>query len=165
MTVADRQQLSELVDWADVAVRAGNQLQLSKLGKAVRDRDALRRAIEFLEAAEAGGAFMSSGDSANLRATLRPLNWAADVQSARGNVGFGVERREVDFDYEALTKLLGRMRSTVHRVLQGRRPQSDDLAECIKFLDSLGEILGTRADQQMRAGWVAVRSGGVGVPA
>jgi len=149
MTVADRQQLSELVDWADVAVRAGNQLQLSTLGRAIRDPDVLERALEFLEAAEAGGAFMSSGDSANLRATLRPLNWAADVQSGPGSLVSDAESHK--FDYEALTEFLRGMRSTVGQVLQGERADANALAKCIRFLDSLGEILGMRADQQMRA--------------
>ncbi len=148
MAVADRQILSELVDCADVAVRSASQLQLFRLGRPVHDEEALTRAAEFLQAAVGGGEFISSGNTASLRATLRPLNWAADVRYSSGRRPSGQEAAEVD--YEDLTAFLRKIRSTVEQVAEGQEPSSEDFNECITFLDSLGEILGTRADQYMR---------------
>jgi len=109
----------------------------------------LDRAVEFLAAAEAGGAFMSSGDSANLHATLRPLNWVADARTSGKRRAFSAQPEEID--YEALTQFLRRMQATIAQVSQGNRPDDQAWEECIGFLDCLGETLGTRADQHMRA--------------
>jgi hypothetical protein len=148
MTVADTQVLGELVDCADVAVRAAAQLQLFRLGREIRDRGVLERAVEFLVAAEGGGAFMSSGDSANLHATLRPLNWAVDARTSPSGDLLNAQPEEID--YAGFTEFLQNMRSTVTGVLEGNRPGDKVCDECIAFLDRLGETLGTRADQHMR---------------
>lgn len=149
MAVADRQILGELVDCADVAVRSASQLQLFKLGRPLHDQDALKRTAVFLEAAAGGGKFMFSGDTGGLQATLRPLNWAADVWSSRGDLPSGEEAHEVDY-YKALTEFLQEMQSTVNQVAAAEQPRKENLDKCIQFFDSLGEVLGTRADQHMR---------------
>ncbi|MEN6406356.1 MAG: hypothetical protein ABFC77_07785 [Thermoguttaceae bacterium] len=147
MPIADRQILGELVDCADIAVRAAGQLQLFMIGKPIRDRQVLERVAEFLSAAEAGGIFMSCGDSANLHASLRPLNWAVDTRMNEG----GLEQGEFkETDYQSLTEYLRRMRSTVEDLLEGNRPNNAAIEECMRFFDSLGDDLGTRADQHVR---------------
>jgi hypothetical protein len=139
MALADNQLLGELVECADMAIRTASQLNLFKLGRAVRDKEVLNQAIKFLEAAEAGGNFMSSGGSASLNASLRPLNWVADVCWDNDN------------DYEGLTRFLRQMKSTVNQVLKGENSQDTvNLEECIQFFDSLEETLGMRADQNSR---------------
>lgn len=148
MPVADRQILGELVDCADIAVRAAGQLQLYTLGKPIRDRQALERVVEFLSAAEAGGVFMSRGDSANLHASLRPLNWAFDIRVNEGGFGQGQDFGEAD--YQSLTVYLQRMLSTLNDLLAGNHPNNTAVKKCIQFFDSLGDDLGTRADQHMR---------------
>ncbi len=148
MAVADRQILGELVDCADVAVRSASQLQLFKLGEPVHDQEALENAADFLEAAAGGGMFLFSGDTGGLGATLRPLNWAADVWYSRGGLLSGEEANEVD--YEALTEFLQEMRSTLNKVAAKEKLDSENLDKCIGFFDSLGDVLGTRADQCMR---------------
>jgi hypothetical protein len=139
MAIADNQLLGELVECADMAIRTASQINLFKLGREVRDREALDQAIKFLEAAEVGGRFMLSDGSASLNASLRPLNWVADV------------RWDDDNDYTSLTSFLGKMKSTVAKVLNGENLHNiSNLEECIKFFDSLEETLGMRADQNSR---------------
>jgi hypothetical protein len=138
-----------LVDFSDVAVRAAAQLQLFRNKKPIRDKEVLARAVEFLEAAKAGGMFMSSGDSANLHATLRPLNWALDARSSEAANLWSAEPEEID--YSDVTRFLARLQSTILKVMEGDFPDEESCEECVAFLDRLGETLGTRADQHMRA--------------
>jgi hypothetical protein len=148
MAVLERQLLGELVDYADVAVRCAGQLHLLRLGRKLRDREALARAIEFLETAEAGGMFMSSGESGNMWATLRPMNWAADAKYSSGSAVSYTASQKVD--YGALASFLQEVRSTLEQVLGGGQPTASSFDECIEFFDSLGETLGNRADRSMR---------------
>jgi hypothetical protein len=138
MTLTDNQLLGELVEYADMAIRTASQLNLFKLGRGILDTETLHQAIEFLETAEAGGSFMSSDGSDSLKASLRPLNWVADVRWKNEN------------DYERITAFLGDMKTTIKQVLEGKLPNSNTLDVCIDFFDSLEETLGTRADQNSR---------------
>ena len=141
MAVADTQQLGELVECADVAVRVASQLRLLKAGKPVRDSEALASAVEFLKAAVAGGEFMSSGQSLKIQATLRPLNWAADVR---------VRHELSEVDYDDLAKFLQGIRDALQEIQTKARPNDKKINSAIKFFASLGEILGIRAEQTMR---------------
>ena len=149
MSIADRQVLGELVDYADVAVRTASQLRLHQSGRAIRDAEAVERASQFLEDAAAGGAFMSSGESANLYSTLRPLNWAADVRLGCAELSLESDSLK-KVDYSALTEFIQRVRATLDKLTQGDPPDPQAFKECVGFFESLGETLGMRADQAMR---------------
>jgi hypothetical protein len=78
MATIQDQTLSEVVDFADVAVRTASQLRLAKAGRPFTDREILQHSLAFLDRAKQGGAFMSK-KTAQFSDTLRPLNWAADT--------------------------------------------------------------------------------------
>lgn len=142
-----QQQLGELIDCADVAVRAASQLRILKAGQPAGDMESLTRAVKFLEAAKAGGAFMS-GREQGLHSTLRPLNWAADIRY--GSLSVSEDDEATEIDYEELTSFLDGIAVTASCVIDGRQPEEDDLDACISFLESLGNILSGKADRTMR---------------
>jgi len=75
---------------------------------------------------------------------------AGDVRSSA--VEFGLDLRAEETDYSALTEYFQRMKSTVSAVLEAKAVAGEAFEpECIQFFDSLGDDLGTRADQSMRA--------------
>jgi len=143
MTVIDQQQLADVIEVADIAVRSASQLRLSKRRNEIRDRQAIERAIRFLDDAIAGGRFMSTGQTAGLRTSLRPLNWAADVQFTKSP--------EAAPDYKDLVKFLNSVKSSLERSLaEEQMATGDELENAINFLSRLGKLLGTRADQETR---------------
>lgn len=140
-------ELSEVVDLADIAVRAASQLRLLKNGRQLEDTDCLRQGIEFLERARKGGAFMS-GKSAHLRGTLRPLNWAADTY-VKLRIG---SRREPNYrEVAAYLSKLSRSLKTLTRRASAADPRSLDRA--VRFFEALGNLLGSTADQKLRREW------------
>ena len=142
------QQITEIVELADVSVRVASQLRAVKSGRSVRDFPSLESASAFLDAAIEGGQFVFSGNAAGLQSTLSPLNWAADVRfqasSMSGNRTVNLE------EYERLVEYLQMVRETLEKVQQQEALDATRLEDSIQFFQQLGKTLGTRADQKMR---------------
>ena len=135
------QNLAEVVDLADVAVRTASQLRIAKSGHGVSDPSALNQSLDFLERAQQGGAFMSKRIS-QLAGTLRPLNWAADAYLTL-NIG-----PQGEPDYGKVEKYLSKLSDSIRNLMQGSASvdvQSIDTA--LVFFETLGQILGSLADR------------------
>lgn len=142
------QQISEIVELADVSVRVASQLRAFKNGRPVRDSQSLENAEAFLEAAIEGGQFVSTGNAAGLQSSLSPLNWAADVRFPT-TTGSSLHPDDLA-EYERLVEFLQKVRGTLNKVQRQESPDSDGLDDSILFFQQLGKTLGTRADQKMR---------------
>jgi len=77
------------------------------------------------------------------------LNWAADVHLGCPELSLESECRQ-EVDYSALTEFIQRVRATLEALTQGKQSDPKAFEECVGFFESLGETLGTRADQAMR---------------
>ena len=148
MAAMDTQHLSELVEVADVAVRVASQLRQAKsLGRS-GDKECLQRGIEFLERAKKGGVFMSGQGIAHLGfdGALKPLNWAVDTYLLTR-----AEPRTEAVDYEKVAEYLERIAGCL-RVLaeEPKNCDSASLTQAESFFETMGEVLGSRADQMMR---------------
>ncbi len=149
MAIADRQQLSEIIDVADVLVRVSSQLRLMKAGKALRDLPAIQQAIDFLSAAIEGGQFMTTGTVGGLQSTLQPLTWVADVRI--GSPSAQADQGEQIAKYQELVAFLGELRQLLEDVLNEQTIKDTVKADAaINFFKHLGGQLGIRADQLMR---------------
>ena len=149
MAIADRQQLSEIVDTADILVRVSSQLRLLKVGKSLRDKVAIEQAVAFLTTAIDGGQFITTGTVGGLQSTLRPLTWVADVRL--GSPSPNSQKNDQLARYEELVAFVRDMRSVLEGVLtDGRIVNSDQVDVAIDFFKRLGNQLGVRADQMMR---------------
>lgn len=91
---------------------------------------------------------MTTGECVQLQASLKPLNWAADIYFAPPPMGH--DQSPPDVDYTKLESFLNGLKSTLDTVVRNQSTDSGSLEECILFFDSLGDILGTRADQLIR---------------
>lgn len=149
MMLTDQQQFSEIIDIADVSVRAASQLRLLQQNRPLRDRVAIERADRFLAAAIDGGEFVSKGNVGGMLSTLRPLNWAADVQfRLLSPVPSATQELEA---YDELVKFLGRIQSVLREALENRvGPDETSLKDAVSFFQQLGENLGTIVDQRSR---------------
>ena len=148
IAVEDRQQLAELIDAADIAVRVASQLRLCKAGCELLDRAAFERSIEFLDTAIAGGQFISTGQVAGLQSTLAPLTWAADVRFAAP--AWTATESVGSAEYDELVKFLKELRTSLQNIFDKKVPVDSSLDAVIDFFGRLGTILGTKADQSMR---------------
>ena len=142
------QQITEIVELADVSVRVASQLRAVKSGRSVRDFQSLESASTFLDAAIEGGQFVFSGTAAGLQSTLSPLNWSADVRFQASSVSGS---RTVNLEeYERLVEFLQQVQETLEKVQQQKAVDPVQLDDPILFFQQLGKTLGTRADQKMR---------------
>lgn len=141
------QKLMEIVEVADVAIRVASQLRLAKRGKAPSDLQSIGRGIEFLKRAKTGSVFMMGQQAASLGfdGTLTPLNWATDTYQ----VTF---RRPVaqEPDYGQVAGYIGRIEACLESIPDSFDISSSSFDDSIVFFETLGDILSTRADQQMR---------------
>jgi hypothetical protein len=144
MATRETHALEELVSSADIAVRTASQLRLHQKGIAVRDVEAIDAARQLLSNAQKGVAFVSTGHSDGLQSSLKPLNWAADVVWA----SHSTEKK--DSNYEELQEFLGRLDRTLETLTSTGDSAVPGAGDCLEFFASLGEILGTRADQLIR---------------
>ena len=150
MSTIDSHYLSEVVECADVAVRSASQLRKLSKGFSIEDHEAIELAIGFIGEARAGGAFMDVGQSLGVQASLKPLNWAADVFFKEPSVA--VEAPAADTDYGKLCDFLDEIRSTLEQAEStAGSPGEEAIQRCIRFFESLGQILGSRADQSFRS--------------
>jgi hypothetical protein len=136
------QNLAEVVDLADVAVRTASQLRIAKSGHGVSDPSALDQSLDFLESAQQGGAFMSKKIS-QLAGTLRPLNWAADAYLSLNTGPQGAP------DYGKVESYLRDLSDSIRNLMQGSA-DVQNLDKALVFFETLGEILGSLADQRLR---------------
>ena len=146
--IATNQQITQIVELADVSVRVTSQLRAFKSGRPVRDFASIENANAFLNAAIEGGQFVFTGNAAGLQSTLNPLNWAADVRFQTSSMS-GPRAVELE-EYERLVAYLQQIRETLEKVQQQNATDSDRLDDSILFFQQLGKTLGTRADQKMR---------------
>lgn len=150
MNTIDSHYLSEVVECADVAVRTASQLRKLSKGYPIDDHEAIEMAVSFIGEARAGGVFMDVGQSLGIQASLKPLNWAADVFFKEPTVA--VEAPAANVDYSQLCDFLDEIRSTLERVQSTASiPDDEAIRTCIRFFESLGQILGSRADQSFRS--------------
>ncbi len=141
------QSLWEIVDLADVAVRAASQLRLRQAGRELSDRASIELAVDFLERATKGGWFLS--DKANLGSfddTLLPLNWATDAYLAQ----YPLTSQERP-DYSAVAKYLDGVRSSLLVILANELPSRDAYEKALEFVERLAGILAAKADLDLRA--------------
>ena len=148
MAIVERQQIAEIIDMADVAVRAASQLRILRRGRALRDNNAMQRMIRFLDDAISGGQFMSTGQAVGLHASLRPLNWVADVRFPTSTAI--AASHENAPDYVALVEFVGSIKHTLAQISDGQSADPQKLESAIQFLQTLGDVLGAKADQRMR---------------
>lgn len=148
MTFATQQQLVEIIEVADISVRVASQLRMVDKGRKIGDLDSIQSAEEFLNAAIEGGRFVSSGVADNFQSTLRPFNWAADVRlpvtSSQKNTDDQLK------DYTKVVSFLGEVRDVLAAVSERKSVEKSEMEKSIGFFETLGELLGTRADQSMR---------------
>ena len=142
------QHLSELVEVADVAVRVASQLRLAKSDQPPIDTECLAHAIEFLNRAATGAAFMSGQEFTSLHfdGSLEPLNWVIDayLQTVRAP-----QTQEVD--YNKVAEHVARLAECL-RAVQQRTANHDSvlLITALAFFETAGGILGSRADRMLR---------------
>lgn len=138
----DESIVSEVVNLADVAVRAASQIRLARSGRPFSEPAVLAKAQQFLSRAKRGVIFINGGSAADLHDTLRPLNWATDAYLA-------LSPRPADFakisDY--LDRVLFALTEVIQKPLTAPK-RSSDLA--LTFFEKLGELLGTEADKLLR---------------
>lgn len=142
-SMKNRENLWELIDIADIAVRVASHLHQRKLGHISNDDESITKAIEFLEQAADGGNFMSTGHLKPETPTLRPLNWAVDIYET-----LGLQSSE-STDYEKLAKYLNDILDcliTLHK--SGDAKDSSEFDEPINFFDGLGKLLSSQINQQ-----------------
>lgn len=138
----------ELLDVADIAVRAAGQLQRARDRRPLKDSDAIVRVLALLQKAEQGSKFLCTGQLASSPESLQPLNWAADI--------YQVDKAATEaFDYDGMARYLAEIvRSLKYaRALSGSESIADnlptpDIETSIQFLyrlsDSLAEEVGAR---------------------
>ena len=140
----DTQNLWELIDLADVAVRAASQLRQCRAGHAISDPAALERAADFLERAQKGGVFLSGNASVgSFQDTLRPLNWATDTYIAKFRPGTVSGQK---MDYARFAEYFEKIRSSILSLLMDGKLTAPQFEESVQFMEYLGAILGTKAD-------------------
>ncbi len=139
----NRENLWELIDVADVAVRVASHLRQAKAKRESSDVESLDKAIEFLTQAEDGGKFMSTGQLNPATSTLRPLNWAVDIYLGMGG------QPSAPPDYNKLAKYLAEILSRLQAVRQDPSAvKPNSLDESIHFFEGLGEMLSSEVNQQ-----------------
>lgn len=144
MATTDYQNLQELVEVADTAIRAANELRLVQAGESVTDFEALDAAVDFLDRAKSGGAFIAAEQSANLQfeGTLKPLNWATDTY---------LSTTAQELDYGALAEYLEKLKDIIGAVRRDPNQVGTSLGSPIHFFDTLGRILRARVVKRMRS--------------
>lgn len=143
MTPMNREILWEMIDVADVAVRAASHLRQAKSGRVSSDVESVDRAIEFLSQAADGGRFMSTGQLDPETRTLKPLNWAVDIYL--GLAG----QPSAPPDYNKLAEYLAEILSRLQAVRQNPSAvKPNSLDESIQFFEGLGEMLSSEVNQQ-----------------
>jgi hypothetical protein len=133
------QNLSEVVNITDVAVRTASQLRLLKAGKTLADRNALELAIQFLTRAKDGGTFITR-KSSSLQHSLKPFNWATDTY---------IELHPPSKpDYERVATYLEQIFKALRSALEAQTATDAEQLELVAaFFSKLGEVLGSRADK------------------
>ena len=141
----DTQTVWEVVDLADITVRAASQLRQKRSGHDISDRVSLERVAEFLERAERGGLFLSgSATAGSFDDTLRPLNWATDTYVAK------VSSAGKSPDYAEVAKYLDRIKDSILHLLSGEAVADKQLEESIQFVEHLASILAANADLRLQ---------------
>lgn len=143
MSSMNRENLWELVDIADVAVRVASHLRQKRSGHVPSDDESVVKAIEFLEQAADGGNFMSTGQVKPETPTLRPLNWAVDIYQKLGLQPSGPSV------YQDLANYLNEILVCLNIVREGNMPE--DLSELdvpITFFSGLGRMLSSQVNQE-----------------
>ena len=147
MTELGRQDLWELLDVADVMSRAAGQIRRARAGRPIRDKEVLRRAICFLESAEHGSTYLSTGQLTSEVDSLQPLNWAADAYESKGP----------EPDYDAIARDLQTVVNVLKYALDAPDPSSlsiqqelnkNEVEQSVEFLSRLGEILSAQVGQR-----------------
>ena len=140
------QPLREIVELADVAVRAASQLRQRQAGRELSDRASIELTADFLERATKGGWFLS--EKANVGTfddTLLPLNWATDTYLAQ--YPLPSPKRP---DYSVVAKYLDGIRSSLLGILANELPSKDAYEKALEFVERLAGILAARADLDLR---------------
>ena len=144
MPLMNRENLWELIDIADVAVRVASHLRQKKLGHVPGDDESVTKAIEFLEQAADGGKFMSTGQVKPETPTLRPLNWAVDIYETLGARSSGSTNY-----YKELEKYLNEILDCLNTLRKGGdQKDASELDEPIDFFAGLGKMLSSQVNQQ-----------------
>jgi hypothetical protein len=139
----DRRNTWELVQCADLAVRTASVLRQMSAGRAAADAEALSEALIFLDRAQGGGAFITEGIAQMSGQTLRPFNWATDTY-----LQATTSHTDTQPDYPRINEYLGRITSTIHEIVVTHNAPGDKarLNEATLFFETLGDIVGRRAD-------------------
>jgi hypothetical protein len=142
----DTQALWEVVELADITVRAASQLRQKRSGHEISDRPSLETMAEFLERAQKGGLFLSgSATVGSFDDTLRPLNWATDTYVAKFATAEGKSP-----DYAEVARYLDRIKDSILQVLSGKHVIETQMEESIQFVESLASILAAKADLRLQ---------------
>jgi len=137
------QNLWELVDCADLAVRTASELRKFRSAHRPPDMQVLSRALEFLSQAGTGAAFVS-GQATQLRGTtLKPSNWATDAYLRTVQLA--------EPDYQAIRAYLDQIASVLRKLVSSGDLPPATLDTPILFFEKLGDVIGSRADQTLHA--------------
>lgn len=147
MKAADYQDLQVIVDASDVAIRVASQLRQIEAGHPLSDYEALERADVFLQNASGGSSFIAGQNVAHgqFGNSLQPLNWATDSFLINNN-----QAPSQTPDYAALARAFEQMRQTIAALVKKSRVEPERIAATRTFFDVLGQLLASRADQNMR---------------
>ena len=148
METVDYQNLQAIVSASDIAIRVASQLRVWSATRVTVDRAALDQAIIFLDRASNGGSFMAGKQAASAKFgnTLQPLNWATDTYFLVSTPAASNDAP----DYGVIARYLDQLGSTLQGVVSGSKVENPQVEAAISFFNTLGELLGSRADQHMR---------------
>lgn len=155
MTTKDLQQIDELVQVADIAVRVASQLRLWLKRHELRDQESVDEGIRFLEEAARGGQFVDTGTMTAGLSSLSPLTWSADVRFGLAGP-FAAASSPVNYD--ELVSYLKSLQKTLNAVVAGDQIDEGAIQSAATFFDQLGRFLGGKADSALRSS-----SGGIQV--
>jgi hypothetical protein len=139
----DQRGIWEIVQCADLAVRAASVLRQLQAGREPNDLEILTEARAFLDRAQNGGTFITEGIAQMSGQTLRPFNWATDtyLQAMTAPI-------ESQPDYKQVNAYIERIGNTLRDINTPGRLAVDPqhLSEATQFFETLGDIVGGRAD-------------------
>jgi hypothetical protein len=146
MRVTDYPDLQGVVEACDVAVRVASQLRVWEKSKRLSDRQAAEAAVRFLEMARNGGQLLAGNQNniSKLVGSLGPLNWATDTYLVTS-----AGSRPNNVNYEKVSKYLQGIVDTLQQLLADHKPSEASMADARRFFETLGELLGARADRML----------------
>lgn len=140
------EKLWEEVELATTAIRTASQLRRYSADGGCTDRAALAEAIAFLTQALEGGQFVtSSSKQLAPGATLRPLNWAADVYQARPQPS-----PPPHLDYAKFVEYVRSMVTCLEQVSRNEEIPAGGLDATKSFFEELGRLISSRIDNRFR---------------